>query len=132
MKKRALIVGAGIAGPVLAVALRRAGFEPRVVEAYPEGASRHGGSWLTVAVNGLAALSTFDLQRAVLDVSFPSREIELVNGAGRRLGVASLGGVLPDGTPTQTVKRADLHRMLLEAAEREGVPVSYGVRLASA
>jgi len=132
MKKRALIVGAGIAGPVLAIALRRAGFEPRVVEAYPEGASRVAGTWLTVAVNGLAALQTFGLQRGVLDVAFPSREIELLNGQGRRLGVASLGGVLPDGTPTQTVKRADLHRVLLEGAEREGIPFSYGARLAGA
>jgi 2-polyprenyl-6-methoxyphenol hydroxylase-like FAD-dependent oxidoreductase len=132
MKRRALIVGAGIAGPVLAIALRRAGFEPRVVEAYPEGASLAAGTWLTVAVNGLAALRTFDLQRGVLEVAFPSREIELLNGAGCRLGVASLGGVLPDGTPTQTVKRADLHRVLLESAEREGVPFSYGTRLASA
>ncbi|APR77305.1 Salicylate hydroxylase [Minicystis rosea] len=132
MQRRALIVGAGIAGPVLAIALRRAGFEPRVVEAYPEGASRGAGTWLTVAVNGLAALSTFDLQRGVLEVAFPSREIELCNSAGRILGVASLGSALPDGTPTQTVKRSDLHRVLLEAAQQEGIAFSFGTRLASA
>lgn len=130
--KSALIVGAGIAGPVLAIGLRRAGFEPRIVEAYSAGASRDAGSWLTVAVNGLEALRTFDLHRAVLEVAFPSREIELYNGSGRRLGVASLGGVLPDGTPTQTLKRADLHHVLIEAAEREGIPFAYETRLESA
>jgi 2-polyprenyl-6-methoxyphenol hydroxylase-like FAD-dependent oxidoreductase len=89
--KCALVVGAGIAGPVLAVGLRRVGFTPRIIEAYPEGASRDAGSWLTLAVNGIAALRTLGLQQAGLDVSFPSRDVELLNGAGRGLGVASLG-----------------------------------------
>jgi FAD-dependent urate hydroxylase len=130
--RNALIVGAGIAGPVLAVALRRVGFTPRMVEAYPSGASADAGSWLTVAVNGLAALRTLGLHQAVLDVSFPTRDIELLNGAGRRLGAASLGSTLEDGTPTQTLKRADLHRALMAAAEHEGSECSYGLRLVAA
>jgi FAD-dependent urate hydroxylase len=130
--KSALIVGAGIGGPVLAVGLRKAGFTPRLVEAYPEGAAADAGSWLTVAVNGLAALRTLGLHRAVLDVSFPSRQIELFNGGGLRLGMASLGGELDDGTPTQTLKRADLHRTLMAAARAEGIACSYGARLVHA
>jgi FAD-dependent urate hydroxylase len=130
--KSALVVGAGIAGPVLAVGLRRVGFTPRIVEAYPKVASTDAGSWLTVAVNGIASLRTLGLHQAVLDVSFPSRDIELLNGAGRRLGVASLGSTLEDGTPTQTLKRADLHRTLMAAAEREGIECSYGARLVDA
>jgi FAD-dependent urate hydroxylase len=130
--KNALIVGAGIAGPVLAVAVKRAGFTPRVVEAYPESASADAGSWLTVAVNGLAALRTLGIERGVLGVAFPSREIELQNGSGRQLGVASLGSTLEDGTPTQTLKRSDLHRVLMEAARAEGIACSYGTRLADA
>jgi FAD-dependent urate hydroxylase len=130
--KSALVVGAGIAGPVLAIALRRVGFAARIVEAYPEGASTDAGSWLTVAVNGIEALRTLGLHQAVLEVSFPSHEVELRNGAGRRLGVASLGPTLADGTQTQTLKRADLHRALTAAAEREGIECSYGARLAHA
>jgi FAD-dependent urate hydroxylase len=132
MNKRALVIGAGIAGPVLAVGLRRAGFEVTLAEAYRAEAPRDEGNWLTVAVNGLEALRTFDLHRSVLDLGFPSREIELCNSAGRRLGMASLGGVLPDGTPTQTVKRAELHGVLLEAAERAGASFAFGARLAGA
>jgi FAD-dependent urate hydroxylase len=130
--RSALIVGAGIAGPVLAVALRRAGFIPRIVEAYPREASADAGSWLTVAVNGLAALRTLGLHQTVLDVSFPSRDIELLNGAGRQLGLASLGSTLEDGTPTQTLKRADLHRALMAAAEREGIECTHGARFLTA
>lgn len=132
MHKRALVVGAGIAGPVLALGLRRAGFEPVVFEAYPAAAAREGGAWLTVAVNGLAALRTFGLADAVLDASFPASAIELFNGAGRRLGVAPLGGVLPDGTTTRNVKRADLCRVLAEGARREGVPIEHDRRLVHA
>lgn len=130
--KRALVVGAGIAGPVLAIGLRRVGFDVHIVEAYPRGAGASAGSWLTLAVNGLEALRTFGLHRAVLEASFPSREIEFLNGAGRRLGVVSLGPVLADGTVTQTIKRADLHCILVEAAEREGIPFSYEKRLVGA
>ncbi|MFO0685497.1 MAG: FAD-dependent monooxygenase [Sandaracinus sp.] len=130
MNQRVLVVGGGIAGPVLGIGLRRAGIEPLVVEAREEAATREAGLWLTVAVNGLRALATFGLDAAVREVSFPSREIELVGARGQRLGVSSLGGVLPDGTPTQTVKRGELRRVLVEAALREGVPLRYGARLA--
>ncbi|MCA9716207.1 MAG: FAD-dependent monooxygenase [Myxococcales bacterium] len=132
MKKRALVIGAGIAGPVLGVGLARAGFEARVVEAYSERELAGAGTWLTVAVNGLAALRTFGLHQRVIDVGFPARDIELANGRGRTLGVAPLGGVLPDGTATQNVRRADLHRVLLEGARREGVSFTFGERLAQA
>ena len=130
--KSALIVGAGIAGPVLALGLRRAGLIPKLVEAYPRDAAQESGSWLTVAVNGLAALRCLALDQPVLDVAFPSRELELVSARGKRLGVAPLGGTLEDGTPTQTLKRADLCRVLLAAAEREGVTCSFGERLVDA
>lgn len=90
------------------------------------------GTWLTVAVNGLAALGTFGLFERVLSVGFPTREIELVNGAGRPLGVASLGAVLPDGTPTQTLRRADLLRVLLDGADEEGVSFAFGRRFVAA
>lgn len=67
--------------------------------------------------------------RVALDLA--DERVELHNGSGKRLGVASLGGTL-DGTPTQTVKRADLHVGLLAAAEREGIECSFGKRLAAA
>lgn len=132
MSRRAIVVGSGVAGPVVAVGLLEAGFEPVVYEARPQAASSAAGSWLTLAVNGLEALRTFDLHRAVVERSFPSTSIELFNGAGRRLGVAPLGGVLADGTVTRTLKRADLCRALEDEAQRRGVRIQHERRLAHA
>jgi FAD-dependent urate hydroxylase len=53
--RRALIIGGGIAGPVAALALRRAGIESVVYEARREPADGIGGM-LAIAPNGLAAL----------------------------------------------------------------------------
>ncbi|MFC7618160.1 FAD-dependent oxidoreductase [Actinokineospora soli] len=44
MTKRILVIGGGIAGPVTALALRRAGFEPVVFEAYDRSADEAGRS----------------------------------------------------------------------------------------
>jgi len=130
--KRALVIGAGIAGSVVAVGLQRCGFEPVVYEAWPNRAALGVGSWLTLAVNGLRALRALDLDRPVLDVSFPTRSVELYNGAGRRLGIAPLGESLSDGTTTRTLMRSDLYGVLADEARRRGVEFVHDKRLVHA
>ncbi len=125
---KAVIIGGGIAGPVTACALQRAGIESVVYEAYSENGG-NAGAFLTVAVNGLAALRALDLHQAVMDLGFSTRTIDLVSGTGKRLGVIPIGGVLPDGTTTHTIKRADLYRLLYEATVRRGIEVHHGKRL---
>ena len=46
--KTALVIGGGIAGPTAALALRKAGIEATVYEAYPKSAN-DAGAMLTVA-----------------------------------------------------------------------------------
>jgi 2-polyprenyl-6-methoxyphenol hydroxylase-like FAD-dependent oxidoreductase len=46
--RTALVIGAGIAGPVAAMALRKAGIQPTVYEAPPTGAEGVG-TFLTIA-----------------------------------------------------------------------------------
>ena len=53
--RTAIVVGGGIAGPVTAIALRKAGIEATVYEAY-EGTAEGIGGALTLAPNGIAAL----------------------------------------------------------------------------
>ena len=69
--KRALIVGGGVAGPVAAMALRQAGIDFVVYEAYAGGADDAGS--LTFASNGLDALRTIDAHHLVLSEGFPRR-----------------------------------------------------------
>jgi 2-polyprenyl-6-methoxyphenol hydroxylase-like FAD-dependent oxidoreductase len=125
---KALIIGGGIAGPVTAMALQRAGIDSTIYEARaPEESA--GGAFLTVAVNGLDALRAIDAHAGVLAAGFPSRRIELQSGTGKRLGEVPIGGELPDGTTTLTLRRADLYRALLGEAWDRGIPIEHGKRL---
>jgi 2-polyprenyl-6-methoxyphenol hydroxylase-like FAD-dependent oxidoreductase len=53
---RVLIIGGGVAGPVAAMALQRAGIDAVVHEAYAPASQEKVGSYLTVVSNGIDAL----------------------------------------------------------------------------
>ena len=129
MTKTAIVTGGGIAGTIAAIALQRAGFTPLVHEAYPADADERG-AFLTVAVNGLAALRALGLNPAeLLAAGYPTPRLVLSNGAGRRLADLPLGGPTADGTVTTTIKRADLYTALRAAAVRDGIAIRYSKRL---
>jgi len=127
--RKALIIGGGIAGPVTAMALQRAGIESVVYEAYDTSAGLDADAFLTVAVNGLDALRTLDVHEPVLAAGFPTRNMEFYSGTGKRLGEIPIGGTLPDGTVTHTIKRADLYRVLHDEAVGRGIPIEHNRRL---
>ena len=58
--------------------------------------------------------------------------MEIQSGTGKHLGEVPNGGALPDGTVSQTLKRADLYRALRDEAVRRGVRIEYGKRLVDA
>ena len=126
--KKALIVGGGVAGPVTAMALQQAEIDSVVYEAYAAGADGTG-AFLTFASNGLDALQTIDAHRLVLAEGFPTPHMEIQSGNGKPLGSVPNGGTLSDGTVSQTLKRADLYRVLRDEAVRRGASVEYGKRL---
>lgn len=128
---KALIIGGGVAGPVAAMALQRAGIEAVIYEAHPTAAT-DVGAFLTFAVNGMDALRAIDVNRTVIDRGFPTPTLSFRSGTGRELGTVPLGGSLADGTVTYTIKRADLYRGLHEEAISRGIRVEYGRRLVSA
>ena len=128
---RALIIGGGVAGPVTAMALQRAGIDAVVYETYPQ-STEEVGSYLGVATNGIDALRAIDADAPVLDAGFPTPVNVLLSGTGRRLGTVTNGGTLPDGTTAHTIKRARLYRALQQQAAARGVPLEYGKRLMDA
>jgi FAD-dependent urate hydroxylase len=129
--KKALIIGGGVAGPVTAMALQHAGMDSIVYEAYAGGAD-DAGAFLTFASNGLDALRAIDAHHLVLAEGFPTPRMEIQSGTGKRLGEVPLGGKLPDGTVSQTLKRADLYRALRDEAVRRSARIEYGKRLVDA
>src|SRR5436190_12324217 len=104
---RALIIGAGVAGPVTAMALQKAGIEASVVEAHPRG-DGEVGSYFTISPNGLDALAAVDALAVAVAEGSPTLRNVMRNSGGRVLGDLPLGAPLADGTPALTMKRSRL------------------------
>ncbi|MGO4613466.1 FAD-dependent oxidoreductase [Nocardia sp. 2YAB30] len=130
--KKALIIGGGIAGPVTAMALQKAGIEPIVCEAYAEAAGEQIGAYLTVAVNGLSALALLDAHHVVTEIGHPTATLSFSTSSDKHITDLPIGGTLPDGTVTHSVKRRDLYRALNAESTRRGVRFEYNKRLVDA
>lgn len=121
--RSALVIGGGIAGPVTATALRKAGIEATVYEAYPAPSEGIGGG-LALAPNGLAALSIIGADDAVRAASIPITRMVMAIGTSRVVMPR-----LEDLPPLHVIQRGDLHRVLQERAEASGVGFEWGKRL---
>ncbi|WP_433126540.1 FAD-dependent monooxygenase [Micromonospora sp. CA-240977] len=127
--RTAIVIGGGIAGPVTALALRRAGITATVYEAYPATASGVGGigGTLALAPNGVAALRMVGADEAVTAIATPIERSVMAVGR-RRIDLPTLAGV----PPLRVVHRAELHRVLHDRAVADGIPFAYGKRLVDA
>jgi 2-polyprenyl-6-methoxyphenol hydroxylase-like FAD-dependent oxidoreductase len=129
--RTALVIGGGIAGPVAAMALQKAGIQATVYEAHPRSAEGVG-IFLTLASNGIDALRTIDADTRALGAGFPTPGILLRSTTGKHLGTARTGLSLPDGTTSHTMKRADLYQAIHDEATARGIVVKHGKRLVDA
>lgn len=132
-----LIAGGGIAGPVTAMALRAAGVNATVYEAYSAPAD-DVGAFLMLFTNGLEALRTIGAHQPVLDAGFPAEHVEVCSPTGELLGSRPTSGADVDGAGVRTaavphtLNRATLYRVLVDEAARRGVTVQHGRRLTGA
>jgi FAD-dependent urate hydroxylase len=131
MTMRAMVIGAGVAGPVLAMALMRVGIDAVVFERSAS-AERTGGSWLTFQANGMDALDAIGLAEPVETLGFEVESISFVNGRGRRLGRMPMAAPRADGRLSRMLRRDDLYRALADLATERGVEVRHGRNLVSA
>jgi 2-polyprenyl-6-methoxyphenol hydroxylase-like FAD-dependent oxidoreductase len=126
--KTALVIGGGIAGPVAAMALQKAGIDAVVYEAYSSRADGAGGG-LSLAPNGLDALDAIGLGDLVRPFGMAMTGIVMQDWKGKRLGEF---GNPPGVPPMQFFYRADLYRVLYEEAERRGIRIEHGKMLTGA
>lgn len=122
--RTALVIGGGIAGPVAATALVKAGIQATVHEAYPTQTEGIGGG-LALAPNGMAALGLIGgADAAVRALATPiTGTVMAVGENSRRLPS------LADVEPLQVVGRGDLQKVLRDQAVAAGVRFEYGKRL---
>jgi 2-polyprenyl-6-methoxyphenol hydroxylase-like FAD-dependent oxidoreductase len=126
-KTRALIIGGGIAGPAIALFLKKAGLDPIVFEAY-ERASDIGGG-LQIAPNGMRVLSQLDLAERLRTLGIESAEFSFENESGRSLACLPNGPASRYGLPAIFISRSALHVALLSELERQQIPIHYSKRL---
>jgi 2-polyprenyl-6-methoxyphenol hydroxylase-like FAD-dependent oxidoreductase len=119
-QKKALIIGCGIAGPVLAMFLQRAGITATVYEGWPEPRDDEG-AFLNLAPNGLDVLDTLGIKSEIEAYGTPTTSILFQNHRGKQLG--------KNPERTLLVKRGMLTRGLRTAALDRGIAVEFGKRL---
>ena len=129
--RTALVAGGGIAGAATALALQKAGLEPVVLEARP-GRAGGEGAFLTLGSNGLEALRQLGADAPALAAGFPTPAMTLRSGTGKRLGAVPASTARPGGAVSRTLMRSELAALLLAEAERRGIRVEHGRRLAGA
>lgn len=131
-EREALIVGCGIAGPVLGAFLRLAGVNATVYEA-ATGPRDDEGAFLELAPMGVAVLETLgitdeDIRNAG---GFPDSGIVFYNSKGDRIGeFAGRDEGETHGARSYVIKRGRLAGLLREAAVDRGVTVRFDAKLA--
>jgi 2-polyprenyl-6-methoxyphenol hydroxylase-like FAD-dependent oxidoreductase len=126
-----LVVGAGVAGPILAVALRRAGIDCTVFEQKPADTDERG-SWITFQANGVDALAAIDAAAPLCRLGFPVETASFVNWAGSDLGRVPMAGPGHGGQYSLMMRSADLYRALAQLAQERGAKVIYGKQMVDA
>ncbi|RKR73498.1 FAD-dependent oxidoreductase [Frondihabitans australicus] len=130
---KVLIIGGGVGGPVLALALARAGLdaEVEVVEARTPSEVEEG-SWITFQANGMDALRAIDAAGPLEEQGYPVETISFVNGRGRSLGSMPLAASRPDRLTSRMLARRTLAGGIGQLARDRGITLTHGVRFVSA
>jgi 2-polyprenyl-6-methoxyphenol hydroxylase-like FAD-dependent oxidoreductase len=115
-----LIIGAGIAGCALGIALRRFGLPSTVCEASAEPQDDIGG-FVNIAPNGLRVLHAMNLVGLAHRIGFPTDRLDFHDRDGHFLASVPAAGV--------TVLRGVLSRVLRTTAEKLGVRFEFGKAL---
>lgn len=117
---RIAIVGCGVAGQALAIALSRAGHEATVFERFET--ARPLGAGLLLQPSGLHALETLGLREAAERLGAPIRELDGRILSGRRV----LDIRYPDGERGLGLHRASLFDLLNDALSKSGARLELG------
>lgn len=121
------ILGGGIAGLSVALALRKRGYNPRVYERRTEPATM--GAGVTLWPNASFVLEELGLLQDIAAIGGRPLTMRRQDAIGNALGgldIALLDRTM--GYPTYTVLRRHLQEVLLDHAARAGIPVEFGHR----
>jgi salicylate hydroxylase len=122
-----LVVGGGIGGLAASVAAARAGWAVRLLEQTPS--FGEVGAGIQLGPNVVRVLQGWGLESDLRAVAAYPAQLEVRNAlTAKRVGVLPLGERCRAryGAPYATIARADLHSLLVQAAEAQGVTPQLG------
>src|SRR5580698_9929820 len=124
---RVLIIGGGVCGLALALALKKAGIASEVYEAtqYKEGA----GGGFNIAPNGMKVLATLGVAAKLIPQGTIVKDHWFRNGRGKIVGHMRNGRPGAYGQPGLTLSRASLTETLSGELRDLDVPLYYGKKL---
>lgn len=125
--RRVLLVGGGLCGLTAAIFLKKANIPFRIFEA-SDSPTNIGGT-VTIFPNGMKVLKDCGVKDAVVARGASTRRAVIQDQHGWQFSTLTMGAVETYAEPTITIRRALLHRILIEKAESLGVEVEYGKRL---
>ena len=130
MSRRVLVVGGGIAGLTLAVALRQREIDVDVVEIQPQWDILGVGISLTGPT--LRALKTIGLVDQCVQVAFGFDRIVFSDAAGRPTGALNMPRLAgPEYPATVAIGRPALHDVLIRNAQQLGASITLGTSVVS-
>ena len=131
--RKALIIGAGIAGPVTAILLKRAGIDAQLFEAWPYSTGIGGG--LQIAPNGMHVLAEIGLADEMIRKGSVAEAFEFYSQSGAKLGSINKNMQQRFRQPAVNMCRATLLESILATArqtnERQDRPCKASTSVAS-
>ena len=125
--RKAIIIGAGTAGPVAAMFFKRAGIDAEIYESRSE-AESYTGWFLNLAGNGIEVLKTLGIEAAIVAEGSPAPRMIISSGNGKQLGEVR-NGARSGLNESIIIRRGELQRHLNDAARRQGIQIHFGKRL---
>jgi 2-polyprenyl-6-methoxyphenol hydroxylase-like FAD-dependent oxidoreductase len=127
--RKALIIGAGIAGPVAAISLRKAGIDAEVFEAWPYSTGIGGG--LQIAPNGMHVLADIGLADQIIREGSIAESFDFCSQSGQKLASINRNMEKRFGQPAVNMCRATLNEAILAKATAEDIDIRFEKRLVS-
>ncbi|KAJ4251031.1 hypothetical protein NW762_011681 [Fusarium torreyae] len=118
-----IIIGGGLAGPVLALALHKQSINSAIYELRPQ-SYRSGGN-IAIAPNAARVLDHVGVYGRLHTRGFNYEEISFENGSGNVLGKFLNGSQKQYNFSALRIKRSVMHDELLAACEQRGIPIHY-------
>lgn len=126
--KKVLVVGGGIGGQSVAIALAQAGIETEIIE-IKEAFNVYGVGIIQQA-NALRALDQIGIADETMRRGFPYGQVKMFTAGGHSIGLA--GAPSMGKYPSHNgISRRILHEVMFEEAQKLGIPYRMGITVVS-